>query len=285
MTFHHYPATYVGEAAIKVQNLDRSITFYNQVLGFQLKHKDHSRASLTADGSNTLITLYEPEFPIPKEPNKTGLYHFALLLPNRSQLAGLVKHLVKYGVKLGSADHLVSEAFYFDDPDGNGIEVYTDRSPELWSWHNSEVQMAVDPINLEDLFSEPEEEWNGLPENTLMGHIHLHVSELVKTEEFYGKGLGFATVSKLGKQAIFMSTLNYHHHIGLNTWNGEGAATPSKNSPGLDWFSVVYPDAETRRSAIERLEELGYSIKVKEDIAIVWDPSGNQIHLKIRMPN
>src|SRR5690606_31295268 len=149
---------------------------------------------LTADGKTNILSLEQPSDVIPKQGRTTGLYHFALLLPEKKDLANIVVHLVENGIRFGSSDHLVSEALYLHDPDGNEIEIYIDRAPSDWSWSGEEVAMAVDPLDFERLLKNREDTWKGLPEETVMGHIHLHVSELVKTEEFYVKGLGFDVV-------------------------------------------------------------------------------------------
>lgn len=178
------------------------------------------------------------------------MYHFALLLPSRNDLARILRHFIQIRYPLqGASDHLVSEAIYLADPDGNGIEIYSDRPSAAWNWENGEVEMATVPLDAENLLAEGDgEAWTGLPSNTLMGHIHLHVSELQKTEEFYIQGLGFNIVNRYGRQALFISTGGYHHHIGLNTWNGVGAPAPLENSVGLKRFSLVLPNKETRKS-------------------------------------
>src|SRR4029079_19177870 len=138
-------------------------------------------AVLTADGKTALLTIEQPDNVVPSQGRTTGLYHFALLLPTRSDLAQIVQHFANLGVSLGSSDHLVSEALYLSDPDGNGIEIYRDRDPSEWNWGNSEVEMAVDPLNFADLLAGGKQQsWRGLPAGTVMGHIHLHVSELKK---------------------------------------------------------------------------------------------------------
>ena len=177
---------------------------------------------------------------------------------------------------------MVSEALYLADPDGNGIEIYIDRDPSEWSWSNGEVAMTVDPLNFEDLLSEGKQQsWKGLPAGTVMGHLHLHVSELKKTEEFYSKGLGFEVVNRYGNQALFISTGKYHHHIALNTWAGVGAPTPPENSVGLESFTIVLADEATRNNVIAQLKSIGASVTEENGSFITYDPSGNRIYLGI----
>jgi len=282
MKFHSKPNTYVGHVNIRVQDLDRSLTFYQEVLGFQILEQTDKAVKLTTDGKTSVLSIEQPENVVPKQGKTTGLYHFALLLPKRSDLADIVHHFMNIGIRYGSSDHLVSEALYLADPDGNGIEIYIDRDPSEWSWSNGEVAMAVDPLNFEDLLSAGEQQSRkGLPSGTVMGHIHLHVSELKKTEEFYSKGLGFEVVNRYGDQALFISTGKYHHQIALNTWAGVGAPTPPENSVGLESFTIVLADEAARNTIIAQLKSIGASVTEENDSIISYDPSGNRIYLGI----
>ncbi|MFJ7933923.1 VOC family protein [Sporosarcina sp. NPDC096371] len=282
MKFHSKPNTYVGHVNIKVQDLDRSLMFYQEVLGFQILEQTKNAAKLTTDGKTSVLSIEQPENVVPKQGKTTGLYHFALLLPKRSDLAEIVHHFTEIGFRYGSSDHLVSEALYISDPDGNGIEIYIDRDPSEWTWSKGEVAMAVDPLNFEDLLSEEKQQsWKGLPAGTVMGHIHLHVSELKKTEEFYSKGLGFEVVNRYGNQALFISTGKYHHQIALNTWAGVGAPTPPLNSVGLKSFTIVLADEAARNNVIEQLKSIGASVTEENASFVSYDPSGNRIYLEI----
>ncbi|MGD7045893.1 VOC family protein [Jeotgalibacillus proteolyticus] len=277
MTFHQPPASFVGKIELVVSDIARSLAFYERIVGLRLISRDEKSAKLSADGSKSILSLVQPEEVKRKESRTTGLYHFALLLPTRSDLSDLIAHLVKNGVKMGGSDHGVSEAVYFDDPDGNGIEVYRDRSHTEWDWHDSQVSMSIDPLNIQELLSGEQKEWGKVPEKTVIGHLHLHVSELGKTEEFYREALGLDVVSRFNGQALFMSTAGYHHHIGLNTWQGVGAPPPSKNSVGLHWFSFVVQDENEKMKAVERLRKLKYMVNAKDGMFWTKDPSGNQV--------
>ncbi|OXS61444.1 catechol 2,3-dioxygenase [Bacillus sp. V-88] len=282
MNFHKEPHTFVGEVSLIVQDLKRSISFYKDVIGFKVLEESDKRASLTVDGTHSLLSIEELEETFPKEPRTTGLYHFALLLPSREDLGKVLAHLIKLNIQLGSSDHLVSEALYLSDPDGNGIEIYRDRPSSEWTWHDDQVEMTVNPIDARGILAEAEgEAWNGLPAGTVMGHIHLHVSDLKSAEEFYGKGLGFNVVSRFGNQALFISTGGYHHHIGLNTWKGVGAPAPSENSVGLNWFTLHFPNEDKRKSIIHSLEAMGATIKEHDGKILTVDPSGNRIYLSL----
>ncbi|CAM3824190.1 VOC family protein [Mesobacillus thioparans] len=282
MNFHQKPITFVGQVNIKVQDLQRSIAFYEKVIGFQLMEQTDSSASFTADGKTVILTIEQPANVIPKQGRTTGLYHFAILLPERSDLAKIVLHFMKAGVRFGSSDHLVSEALYLSDPDGNGIEVYRDRQPSEWEWKNGEVKMTVDPLDFEDLISGVEQEpWEALPAGTVMGHIHLHVADLKKAEEFYLNGLGFEVVCRYGHQAIFISDGKYHHHIALNTWNGVGAPTPPENSVGLSSYTLILSDETKLARIVDQLEKMNISVSKEHDYYVTTDPSSNKIVLKV----
>jgi len=278
--FHQKPSIYVGEVNIKVKNLDNAVIFYQNIMGFQVLEQTEGKAVLTTDGKTPLLTLEQPADVIPKEGKMSGLYHFAILLPSRADLSVFLRHLLQTGYPLGAADHYVSEALYLNDPDGNGIEVYRDRPSFEWTWKNNLVEMATEQLDAEGILAESDAEWNGLPSGTVMGHIHLHVGDLQKAEEFYTKGLGFNVVSYY-PQAAFLSTGGYHHHIAINTWQGVGAPKPPKNSVGLNWYTLVFPNETERENVIKQLKQLGAPVKKETDFYVTSDPSGNQIRLVV----
>ncbi|WP_413302748.1 VOC family protein [Bacillus sp. 1P10SD] len=283
MGFHTKPITFVGHVKIKVEELERSLQFYKEILGFNILEQTASTAKLTTDGKTSILSLEQPEGVVPKQGKTTGLYHFAILLPDQSDLANIVIHLVDKGIRFGSSDHLVSEALYLHDPDGNEIEIYRDRTPSEWKWNGNEVEMAVDPLDFENLLKHatPDKPWQRMPKETVMGHIHLHVSELIKTEEFYVKGLGMDVVNRFGRQALFLSYGKYHHHVGVNTWNGVGAPAPAKNSVGLDSFTLIFDNEETRKQTVAKLQQIGAEVIEENNQFITFDPSGIAIKLAI----
>jgi catechol 2,3-dioxygenase len=276
--FHQKPNIYVGEVNLKVKDLERALTFYQNIMGFQVLEKTDRKAALSTNGKTPLVTLEQPENVIPKEGRMSGLYHFAILLPSRADLSVFLRHFLGTGYGLGAADHYVSEALYINDPDGNGIEVYRDRPSKEWTWKDGLVDMATEELDGNSILAESDAEWRGLPSGTVMGHIHLHVGDLQKAEEFYTKGLGFEIVSHY-PQAVFLSTGRYHHHIAINTWQGVGAPTPPQNSVGLNWYTLVFPDEATREKTLQQLQQLGSSAQKETEYYVVSDPSGNQIRL------
>ena len=284
MQFHSKPAVWVGEVKLRVEDLERSLAFYKNILGFEVLRKTENSAELTADGLTRLISLVQPAEIVPETGRRAGLYHFAVLLPNRSDLARLVTHFLVKGIRFAASDHLVSEALYLEDPDGNGIEIYSDRDPATWRWYGDIVAMDTIPLNLDDLMKEPEaaQPWQGVPKDTIVGHIHLHVSHLKEAEKFYTDGLGFDIVSRMGDSALFMSTNRYHHHIAVNVWNGVGAPPTPPNMVGLEHFTIVLPDEDKLEEVKLNLQAIDASFHVSQGEINTTDPAGNRIKLVIR---
>ena len=283
MGFHTKPTTFVGHVKIKVENLERSLTFYQDTLGFDILERTNSTATLTTDGKTSILSLEQPKNVIPKQGRTTGLYHFAILLPERSDLANIVVHFVEKGIRFAASDHLVSEALYLDDPDGNGIEIYSDRDPSVWKWESNEVAMTTIRLDIQNLLTsiKPGGKWEGMPQGTVMGHIHLHVAELEKTEEFYIKGLGLGVVNRFAGQALFMSDEKYHHHVAINVWNGVGAPKPAENSVGLESFTLIFADEQKRQETINNLQEIAAPVIEEKNQWITQDPSGNRVVLAV----
>ena len=283
MSFHHAPTTFVSQLHLYVSHIERSIKFYQQVLGFSILERVDDKVVLTVNGETPILTLETPKHLEARNPRSTGLYHFAILLPSRGDLARFVMHLLKMKVRFGASDHLVSEAIYFSDPDLNGIEVYVDRHPDTWSWNQGKVAMSVDELNYDDLLKDINvlSLWDKAPKDTVLGHIHLHVKELKETVKFYVDGLGFQIVSRLGDSALFISDNGYHHHIGLNTWQGVSAPEKRPLAVGLHFFTVQYPSTEKRDEVIERLLKMNYGVEKQIDGYFVLDPSKNLIKLSV----
>lgn len=284
MQFHSKPAVWVGEVKLRVEDLERSLAFYKNILGFEVLRKTENSAELTADGLTRLISLVQPAEIVPKTGRRAGLYHFAVLLPNRSDLARLVTHFLVKGIRFAASDHLVSEALYLEDPDGNGIEIYSDRDPATWRWYGDIVAMDTIPLNLDDFMKEPEaaQPWQGVPKDTIVGHIHLHVSHLKEAEKFYTDGLGFDIVSRMGDSALFMSTNRYHHHIAVNVWNGVDAPPTPPNMVGLEHFTIVLPDEDKLEEVKLNLQAIDASFHESQGEINTTDPAGNRIKLVIR---
>ncbi|MCF3944309.1 VOC family protein [Oceanobacillus alkalisoli] len=281
--FFQSPTIYVGEVSINVTDLERSLEFYRDFLGFKVLEQTATEAKLTADGEKAILTLVQPEGVQPKAPRTAGLYHYAILLPNRSDLAALLQHIAEKSggnMRLGASDHFVSEALYFDDPDGNGIEIAHDRDSGTWEWEGSMVSMGTVALDAQGLLADRKAPWEGMPEDTIMGHIHLHVSDIEVAREFYINGIGYDVVTEL-PGALFTSSNGYHHHIGMNTWNGVGAPRTPENSVGLNWFKLVFPDESTRQTTLENVRKLNAPIREADGDYFVEDPSGNTLRFVI----
>lgn len=283
MNFHQKPVTYTDEVGLKVLDLEGMKKFYQEIIGFQMVSEEEGEVRLGVDGKS-LLKLTTGQALQPKQDRYAGLYHFAILLPSRKELGKILLHLHHQGIRLGSSDHLVSEALYLSDPEGNGIEIYRDRDPEEWNWHNGEVTMAVDPLDAEGVLGEADlsnESWSGMPAGTVIGHIHLHVSNLNEAQEFYTEGLGFQVVTSMGGQALFLSDQKYHHHIGLNVWNGIGIPALPEQTAGLDFYTLVFADEAKRSKTAERLRALGAEVTETERYWETHDPSGNTIRMAV----
>ena len=280
MHFHEKPNTYVTNVEIKVRDLQRSLTYYQEVIGFEILTEETKKATLTADGQTALLTIVQPDAVEEKTGLTTGLYHFALLLPTRRDLANIITHFRQTGVYFGASDHDVSEALYLQDPDENGIEIYIDRPEENWTWTSDQVHMVTEPLNIPAILAEANGEWNGLPAGTVMGHIHLSVSSLNAAEEFYTKGLGFDVVTRYGGQALFISTGRYHHHIGLNTWYSENAPKLGENQIGLKTYSLFLDNEAQAANMKENLRAIGAPVIEFDGGFQTEDPAGNTVLLK-----
>lgn len=279
MTFHTDETKYINHIHLKVANLERSLHFYQKILGFHIIEEQPYLAKLAAGGINHILTIEQLKNAKRLDPRKTGLFHIAFLLPKRENLAQVLRHFMYTGYPVqGASDHLVSEALYIADPDGNGVEIYIDRDPTGWKWNNEEVEMSTLPLDANALMKEVAEDgWHGMPVGTIIGHIHLQVANLAEIENFYTKGFGFKIVSHFGQQALFLSSASYHHHIGLNTWNSLGGSVPTDEEVGLKSYTISVP-ANERMDIVERLQNLDVHVDLDGEQYLVVDPSGNRIY-------
>ena len=272
-----HPATHLGAVQLTVSKLAHSLAFYQQVLGFQVQQQSSGRASLGA-GKAAFLELVE----LPgarRVTHHSGLYHFAVLTPSRFALAQVLRNLVEYGIQIGGSDHLVSEAIYFSDPDGNGIEVYRDRARSEWKYENGRPVMGSLPLDYQGILRELVNEttpWQGLDPATSLGHMHLHVAQLQPTRHFYQDIIGFDLIADW-HNALFFSAGGYHHHLGTNTWAGVGAPPQPADAVGLRHFVVQLPDQAERNRLMERLDRGGVTFEERTDGLFVRDPAKNGI--------
>ncbi|MEK5186404.1 VOC family protein [Solibacillus sp. FSL W7-1324] len=260
--FHKKPNLYPAHVQLKVSNLVRSIEYYTTIIGFKVLQQTEKEAYLTADGQTSLVSLVEVQNAQPLKQGFAGLYHLALLLPSRKDLGNIVQHFVNMNIRLGAADHDVSEALYLNDPDGNGIEIYIDRHESEWTWNQDEqVHMVTEQLNFQPILAAADGNWNGLPADTVMGHVHLSVVNLDKSEQFYTNVLDYNVVTRYGAQALFVSTGKYHHHFGLNTWNSNNGHAPTNDMVGLKSFTVVLKGAEYAEEVKQSLTNNGFIVE------------------------
>jgi catechol 2,3-dioxygenase len=269
---------------LQIADLERGLAFYETLLGFQLLRREQHRAELSATGSAPAqIILLELRGARPKPARSTGLFHVAIRLPSRKELARLLKRLAEHRYSLtGFADHGVSEALYLNDPFGLGVELYHDRLREEWPRENGKLRMFTEQLDVEGLLAEAESgssEWKGIAPGTDIGHVHLHVSSLEKAEEFYCRRIGFEVTERSYPGALFVSAGGYHHHIGLNIWAGRGAPPPPSDAVGLLAYSVVIPDAFAWQALASKFEAEGAVVNKTDRLIAVRDQDGMIVEL------
>jgi catechol 2,3-dioxygenase len=274
------PATHMGPVELSVSDLDRTLDYWQRVVGLRVLARENGTASLGAD--RELVRFVEERGARPAD-GRTGLYHVALLVPDRPSLARWLAHAARDGVGLeGLSDHYVSEAIYLRDPDRHGIEIYADRPRERWEGQVMQ-RMTTEPLDVEGLFGEladpASEPFDGLPEGTIVGHVHLRVADVPETVAFYRDVLGMGLMAQLGPMAAFLSAGGYHHHIGANTWESRGAGPADAGFATLRLATVVLPDAGERDRVAARVADAGQEPEAREDGVLVRDPSANALLL------
>jgi len=273
-------STVVGAVRLLVSDLGRSIDFYERVLGLSVVERSADAAALAPAGGAPVLVRLETRAGVRGAPRRgtLGLFHFAILLPDRASLGRFVAHLAALGVPAGTSDHLVSEAIYLSDPDGLGIEVYADRPRASWSYGAGQLRMATEPLDVRDLVAAGAgQPWTGMPAGTAMGHMHLHVGDLAAAEAFFHRALGFDKVVWNYPGALFLSAGGYHHHLGTNTW-APPVAPPADQAQLLSW-DLVLPDASAIADARDSLERSGYAVDHVADAVVARDPWGTAFRL------
>ena len=271
----------MGSVHLTVADLERSLAFYEHEVGLRTLERGSGRASV-GTAERELLVLIEEQGASPSH-GHTGLYHFALLVPERPDLAGWLAHAARERVALtGLSDHFVSEAIYLSDPDEHGIEIYWDRPREVWEGQVGE-RMTTLPLDVDSLLGElgdpASAPFDRLPDGTTMGHVHLKVASIPETVDFYRDVLGFALMAELGPYAAFLSAGGYHHHLGTNTWESAGAPPPPPGTAALRHATIVVPDDDERDSILGRAAEAGIEAEAIDGDQLVRDPSGNRLRL------
>ena len=281
---HRLPAeTHPGPVRLRVADLDRSLEYYRTVLGLRPIAREDGPATLAAHGEGRPLVVLEERSGAAAVPRhgRLGLYHFALLLPTRSDLGRFLRHLSEIGERPGASDHLVSEALYLRDPDGLGIEVYADRPRSTWETDGRELRMATDPLDTADVLrAAGDGVWTGMPAGATMGHVHLHVGDLDRAAAFYHRALGLDKVVWSYPGALFVSAGGYHHHLGLNTWVA-GAPPTGDADAGLVEWTLELPGSEEVDATARSLEAAGHPVERASHAAFVTrDPWGTQLRVR-----
>ncbi|MFN2113311.1 MAG: VOC family protein [Anaerolineales bacterium] len=289
--FSIHPDTAIGAVSVTVASLEDQIGFYQEALGFQVRRQEGSRVYLGTSQKDLLELVEDPI--ATRYRRTTGLYHFALLYPDRRELARAIARLYALQVPNYPTDHIMTKTTYLDDLEGNGIELYCE-SPEdgAWSLKNGEyitrradgsLSSGREPLDVEALFGnlrEVDRLDQPLPETARLGHVHLHVRDLEESMDFYHGVLGFDDMGIAESVGMgFVSAGGYHHHIGFNIWQGKGAPAPPEASLGLRYFTVSLPDRFALEQVVDRIQQSGIPPEETESGILLHDPSQNGVLL------
>ena len=273
--------TRIASVTLQVGDIDRSIGYYRLVLGMEVLDRGEGTANLgvEADGE-PLIRLSEKRGirPVSRR-GLLGLYHFAVLLPDRAALGRFIMHLSEIGTYAGMSDHLVSEAVYLTDPDGLGIEVYADRPRDSWKLADRQLEMATAPLDVADVTAAANGvRWTGMPSGTTMGHVHFHVGNIDEAARFYHEGLGMDKIVWSYPGALFMSAGGYHHHVAVNTWAAGAPIATDDDARLLEW-NLVVPASGDVQAVAASIANAGFAVEPENNAMIASDPWGIRLRL------
>ena len=279
--FNHATAPLrIGRVRLRVRDLDKVSNFYQRVIGLAVIDQSAGGVMLGA-GSVPLLELLSDPSAKPRDPRDAGLFHTAFLLPTRADLSRWLAHAVKLGVRLqGASDHIVSEAIYLDDPEGNGIEIYADRPVSRWRDASGQIRMATEPLDIPDLLGAGTGDWAGYPEGGIIGHVHLQVGDTGAADGFYRDVLGFEIASRY-PGASFYGSGGYHHHLAGNIWKSRRAGTRPEGAAGLETVEIVTRDPATRDAILGRAEHTGLPLDTSGQTPALRDPWGTAIALAV----
>lgn len=269
----------LGAAELAVSDLARSVAFYERVVGLRAAARSADQAELGGKGGRTVLRLVERPGATPKPKDAPGLFHVAILVPDRRDLAVVLGRLMRDKVRIGASDHRVSEALYLDDPDGNGLEIYRDRRRAEWPFRDGRLAMATEPLDAENMLAllGPGDDLDApMPAGTVVGHLHLQVGDLGTARAFWIDALGFELMATY-PGAVFMSAGGYHHHVAANVWSSRGQEPAPAGSAGLIAFEALLPKADDVASVEARLRAAGWTADRKGDAVKVADPWGSTI--------
>ncbi len=278
-TFANRTPLRIGAVGMIVRDLGLLTTYYRDLLGLTVIERSANSVRLGTAGV-ALLELAQKADALPDDAREAGLYHTAFLMPTRADLARWILHAGKCRAPItGASDHDVSEAIYLDDPEGNGVEVYSDRPHERWRRDGELIFQKTDPLDIDAIVREIDPataSYPGAPEGLRVGHIHLRVGNVAKAEEFYLGTLGLA-VTRRRTGATFMSTGGYHHHIAANVWHSDGAGARNEKRAGLAWFEIETADAATLDALAKRLSAAGAPVSAIPGGIAADDPWGTHI--------
>ncbi len=279
-----HPDTKLGHVDLVVSDFSKSLPFYQNVLGMKVHSNENGVAHLGAGGADLLRLTENPDARDPG--HATGLYHFAILVPSRFELARSLRRMLETKPpRQGFSDHMVSEALYLSDLDGNGIEVYRDRPRSEWKYDvQHRPQMATDPLDARGILQELDKEtepWQGLDPKTVLGHMHLKIADVKRDQTFYRDILGFDNVFMM-PSAAFLSAGGYHHHLGMNTWESAGAPPPARDTIGLKSFTIELPDMTELTTVADCVRQAGLPLEETDEGLLVRDPSHNAAILTVQ---
>jgi len=266
---------YVGQSHLVVTDLPLVSSFYQSMLGLKVIEKSASGDVLGVDGTPLLTLTTGKDIRIAPR-NAAGLFHTAFLMPSRAELARWLRHAAHNNVVLdGASDHLVSEAIYLSDPEGNGIEIYADRPHDQWKFHqNGQVEMETLRLDLQSLYnSAADDAWNGMADGTAIGHIHLQVGNIPEADTFYRDVLGLKLMAQR-PGASFFATGDYHHHVAANVWNSRGAGTRADGMTGLSDYTLRFNDKASLDKAVAKLDDLEVKSEKRNGGVFLHDPWG-----------
>ena len=261
-----------------VSDLARSLAYYERVVGLRALDVQPERVTLGSADERPLVSLQTRPGVSPARAGVFGLYHFAILLPDRPALGRFAAHIASLDLRVGMADHLVSESLYLRDPDGLGIEIYADRPRSAWTHNGRELAMATDPLDIERVMAEGgDARWDGAPAGTTMGHMHLHVGSLEAAETFYHRALGFDKMVWSYPGALFMAADGYHHHLGTNVW-AQGPPPGPDQAQLLEW-ELVLPSPADVAAAGESLRAADHPFDATPRGVLAADPWQTRVHI------
>lgn len=267
-----------GRVALTVGDLDRQVGFYRDVVGLDLRARDDDGATLGTATDPLLELRTEPDAP-ERAAGETGLYHVALLFPSRGALGDVLRRVRERWRLTGASDHGVSEALYLNDPEGNGVELYRDRPRADWPvTGDGRVEMGVEPLDV-DAITDLACGRSGIPDDTTVGHVHLEVSDLGAAERFYVDTLGLDIRQRYADAALFLAAGDYHHHLGLNTWNHRREPATGR---GLRWFELLLPDESALETIVAGVRDADVAVRRPDDddAVAVTDPDGITLRLR-----